>query len=282
MLPGLLTPSIAAEKVRAITLNPWETFGIFSVFSLFCSGISQWYTFFKKKNSFVYTWWAFQSRDTVRLLQLGQVSLGNKDLLCIRSELREDGETHFHILWRICILLLCLSFTFQRTLCFQGLCFLDTLRRWILWLLQDIHWHLGCNCLCFWKVSCCFSSFKCLLKSLYPWNFSFHILFVLNMCIYLCGVCVYVCVCIYTHLHTHFIYHHLNGLLIYPHTSAAPVFNLDFLKKFFKLFLVKNSKQKSEETINNNINLGSFIAGGSFIIWGTRDLILLLVTAGIF
>lgn len=69
------------------------------------------------------------------------------------------------------------------------------------------------------------------------------------MCIYLCGVCVYMCVCIYTHLHTHFIYHHLNGLLIYQHTSAAPVFNLDFLKKFFKLFLMKNSKQKSEETI---------------------------------
>lgn len=162
------------------------------------------YLFFKKKkNSFVYTWWAFQSRDTVRLLQLGQVSLENKDLLCIRSELREDGESHFHILWRICFLLLCLSFTFQRTLCFQGLCFLDTLRRWILWLLQDIHWHLGCNCLCFWKVSCCFSSFKCLLKSLYPWNFSFHILFVLNICVYICVVCVYICVCVFTHICTH-------------------------------------------------------------------------------
>ena len=120
------------------------------------------YLFFFFFNSFVDTGWAFQSTDTVRLVQLGQVSQENKDVLCIRSELREDGESHFHILWRICFLLLCLSFTFQRTLCFQGLCFLGTLRRWILWLLQDIHWHLGCNCLCFWKVSCCCSSFKCL------------------------------------------------------------------------------------------------------------------------
>ena len=154
-------------------------------------------------DSFVYTWWAFQSRNTVRLVQLGQVSQENKDLLCIRREWGEGGG-HSHVLWRMCSLLLCLSLTFQRTWCFQGLCFSGALSRRILWWLQDIRWYLGCNCLCSWKVICCFSSFKCLLKSLYPWNFSFHILFVLNiyLCICVCGVCA--CMCVFTRLHTHF------------------------------------------------------------------------------
>lgn len=57
--------------------------------------------------------------------------------------------------------------------------------------------------------------------------------------VYIC-----VCVCIYTHLHTHFIYHHLNGILIYQHTSAAPVFNLGFLKKFLKLSYEKFQTEK--------------------------------------
>ena len=89
-------------------------------------------------------------------------------------------------------------------------------------------------------------------------KFFLSYLFVLNIYVYICVMCmyIYVCVCIYTHLHTHFIYHHLNGILIYQHTSAAPVYNLGFLKKFLKLFLMKNSKLKSKETINNNINLG--------------------------
>ena len=234
--------------LRAVTLNPWETFGVVSVFSLFCSEISQWYIFFFFFDSFVYTWWAFQSRNTVRLVQLGQVSQENKDLLCIRREWGEGGG-HCHVLWRMCSLLLCLSLTFQRTWCFQGLCFSGALSRRILWWLQDIRWYLGCNCLCSWKVICCFSSFKCLLKSLYPWNFSFHILFVLNiyLCICVCGVCA--CMCVYLHVCTHTsLNHHLNGILIHQHTSVAPLFNLDFLKKFFKLFLMKNSKQKSKET----------------------------------
>ena len=65
---------------------------------------------------------------------------------------------------------------------------------------------------------------------------------------YMCVWCMCVYVCVFTRLHTHFTYHHLNGILIHQHTSVAPVFNLDFLKKFFKLFLMKNSKQKSKET----------------------------------
>ena len=79
-------------------------------------------------------------------------------------------------------------------------------------------------------------------------KFFLSYLFVLNIYVYICVMCmyIYVCVCIYTHLHTHFIYHHLNGILIYQHTSAAPVFNLGFLKKFLKLFLMKNIRMLSE------------------------------------
>lgn len=191
-------------------------------------------------------------------------------MLCIRSELREWWKVTFTS---------CGGYAFcsfaspspSKGLYVPRSCFLDTLRRWILWLLQDIHWHLGCNCLCFWKVSCCFSSFKCLLKSLYPWNFSFHILFVLNICVYICVVCVYICVCVFTHICTHTSFTIIwMGFLIYQHTSAAPVFNLDFLKKFFKLFLMKNSKQKSEETIT--ISTWALSLQADLIIWVHKGL----------
>lgn len=157
------------------------------------------YLFFFFFDSFVYTWWAFQSRNTVRVVQLGQVSQENKDLLCIRSEWGEGGG-HCHVLWRMCSLLLCLSLTCQRTWRFQGLCFSGALSRRILWWLQDIRWHLGCNCLCFWKVISCFFIFQMFIEVSLSLKFFLSYSFCLKyIFMYMCMWCV----CVFTHVCTH-------------------------------------------------------------------------------